>query len=217
MTIKLTNEILLALAPRATKNYLKAFEEGEKYLEKMGVSNSMLRLSHFLAQILHETGLLRVEIENLNYTAKRLVRVWPTRFKPRGVTDPNTVAGRPGALANLVYGGRMGNNTVNDGWTYRGRSFLQATGKASYENITQIARNYVPEYPDLVHKPDAILLPEWSLLAACAIWDFKGCNVQADADSVAGVTKLINGGSIGLCERSMLQAKALKVLKQFQT
>lgn len=217
MTIQFSTELILQLAPHATQNYLKAFEVGEKYLEKMGISESTARLSHFLAQVLHETGQLRTETENLNYSAQRLVEVWPSRFKPKGPNDPNKYAKQPEKLANLVYGGRMGNITVSDGWRYRGRSFLQTTGKSSYESTTRIAQRYEVEFPDLVKNPDLILQPEWSLLSACAIWTFKGCNQQADGNNIVGVTKLINGGDIGLYERRILQAKVLKVLKQSLT
>ena len=75
---------------------------------------------------------LAIQVENLNYSAERLPKVWPSRFKPTGPLDPLAFAHNPQRLANEVYAGRMGNIGPNDGFTYRGRGLLQLTGKTSY-------------------------------------------------------------------------------------
>ena len=82
--------------------------------------------AHFVSQVLHESGGLRWLEENLNYSAARLVAVWPRRFPTEDRARP--YARNPERLANNVYGGRMGNTEPGDGWRYRGRGLIQITG-----------------------------------------------------------------------------------------
>ncbi|MCY1333092.1 hypothetical protein D9M68_299300 [compost metagenome] len=92
---------------------------------------NLLHLAAIFAAAYHETGgAMRPVEENLNYTAKRLTQVWPTRFQTLASAEP--YAGKPQKLANRVYGGRLGNLEADDGWRYRGRGLAQITGKANY-------------------------------------------------------------------------------------
>jgi len=202
MAVKLTLPPLLQLAPNARSSYRTAFLSGQAILDRHQISATPLRLAHFLAQILHESGGLSLQFENLNYSAERLPKVWPKRFKPLGALDPAQYAHNPQKLANEVYGGRMGNTAPNDGFTYRGRGLLQLTGKASYQEATMHLRKNNPAAPDLVAQPDEVISAQWCLAVAASEWATKGCNTHADADSVRRVTLAINGGLIGLAERS---------------
>src|SRR5690349_18106471 len=115
--------------------YRAAFTSGQPVLDQWGISASPLRVAHFLAQVLHESQALTVEYENLHYAAARLAKVWPARFRPHGPLDPAPYVRDPRKLADLVYGGRMGNTAPGDGYTYRGRGMLQLTGRSAYQRV----------------------------------------------------------------------------------
>jgi putative chitinase len=210
VTIRVTVEQLARLAPEMRPGYREAFRLGQPVLDRWEISASPRRVSHFLAQVLHESQALTVEYENLSYSAQRLVQVWPVRFKPRGALDPAAYARNPRKLANLVYGGRMGNEGRDDGYVYRGRGMLQLTGKASYARATALIRNKLAgaaqaahsPLPDFVARPDAVLDPQWCLEVAAATWCDKGCNELADGDDLDELTRRINGADNGLAERS---------------
>jgi putative chitinase len=224
VAVHVTIEQLVRLAPQMRPGYREAFHTVQDVLDRWAISASPLRVAHFLAQVLHESQALTVEYENLSYSARRLAEVWPTRFRPRGPLDPAAYARNPRRLANLVYGGRMGNRNPDDGYTYRGRGLLQLTGRASYELVTSMLRAAavpalsgaappvpllavplptvpLPAVPDFVARPDAVLDPQWSLEVAAALWCDKGCNELADANQLDELTRRINGAGTGLAER----------------
>jgi len=202
MPILVTPDQIVKLAPTAAPNYRDAFAAGQSVLDLFEISHTPLRVAHFIAQMMHESGALTIQIENLNYSAQRLPQVWPNRFQPKGPLNPADYAHNPERLANEVYGGRMGNSASGDGFKYRGRGLLQLTGKDSYNEATQILRRSFPDAPDFVAQPDAVTSAEWCLKVAAAEWSSKGCNDKADRDSIVDVTKAINGGLIGLDQRS---------------
>lgn len=201
MPVKITLQQISALAPNAHSGYRGAFPTAQAVLARYGISESPLRLAHFMAQVLHESGGLTIQFENLNYSAPRLPVVWPTRFRPRGPLDPAAFAHNHEKLANEVYANRMGNTAPGDGFKYRGRGLMQLTGKDSYREATQIVRSFNPQAPDFVAKPDLVISPEWCVEVAAAEWRSKGCNELADQDKLQAITKRINGGLIGLAER----------------
>jgi putative chitinase len=209
VTVRVTIEQLVRLAPAMRPGYREAFRLGQPVLDRWAISDSPRRVAHFLAQILHESQALTVEYENLSYSAERLVKVWPGRFRPRGPLDPAGYARNPRKLANLVYGGRMGNAGPDDGYLYRGRGMLQLTGKASYQRATALIRDklahapapHPASLPDFVARPDAVLDPQWCLEVAAATWCDKGCNEIADGDDLDELTRRINGADNGLAER----------------
>lgn len=91
-------------------------------------------LAYVLATAFHETGGAMHPIEeNLRYSAKRMCEVWPKRFPTLESARP--YANNPQRLANKVYGGRLGNDNINDGWTYRGRGLPQITGRENYRKF----------------------------------------------------------------------------------
>lgn len=190
--ITLDREALERISPGAQVLYRQTFEYADG-LGAYGVLDSALRAAHFLAQVLHETGGLRMLVENLNYSAQRMVEVWPSRFNTW--VDALPFAHNSRALANKVYGGRMGNVGPNDGWRYIGRGLVQLTGRENYARIGQALG------VDLVGYPTSVLDPENGLRVAGAYWASAGCNASADADALEAVTKKINGGLVGLAER----------------
>jgi putative chitinase len=201
MTISVTLEQLARLAPGMQACYRDTFRDGQAVLDRWGISASPQRVAHFLAQVLHESQALTVEYEDLDYSAARLAKVWPSRFKPTGPLNPAQYAHSPRKLANLVYGKRMGNAGPDDGFVYRGRGLLQLTGKDSYARATRALQGSVPGSPDFVAHPDAALDPRWCLHVAAATWVAKGCNELADQDDLGQLTRRINGADHGLAER----------------
>lgn len=152
--------------------------------------------AHAMAQISHECGAGRDVVENMNYTAARMMQVWPSRFPTLASAQP--YAGHPRALANKVYNGRMGNRIgSDDGWTFRGRGGAQTTGREGYQRVKQATGLDVIAHPELLIDPAHFL--------NCAVSDFVncGCLPYARADDVVGVTRLLNGGTIGLAERKV--------------
>lgn len=157
-------------------------------------------VAHVMAQISHECGAGHDVVENMNYTVARMMQVWPSRFPTLASAQP--FAGNPRALANKVYNGRMGNRTgSDDGWNFRGRGGAQTTGREGYQRVKKATGLDVIAQPDLLIDPAHFL--------NCAVSDFIkcGCLPFAKADDVVGVTKRLNGGTIGLAERKVWLAK----------
>ena len=160
---------------------------------RYGIDTPLL-VAHVMAQISHECGAGRDIVENLNYSAERMTQVWPSRFPT--VTSAAPFSHNPRALANKVYNGRMGNRPgSDDGYDFRGRGGSQTTGREGYERVKRQTGL------DVVSNPDILIDPKYFLL--CAVSDFVncGCLPFAKADDVLGVTKLLNGGTIGLTDR----------------
>ena len=160
--------------------------------------NTPLRLAHFLAQCGHESGGFRATQENLNYSAKGLNGI----FKKYFPTEASAVdyARKPQKIANKVYANRMGNGTEasGDGYKFRGRGYIQLTGKSNYTLFGKAIGEDICANPDLVSSKYALLSAAWS-------WSKNGLNTIADGGSedsvVTSVTKRVNGGTNGLADR----------------
>lgn len=159
-------------------------------------------LSAFLGQILHESdGLTRLE-ESLTYSAERLTVVWPGRFPTKADAQP--YARNPEALANKVYGGRMGNTDPGDGWKYRGRGPLQVTGRDNYRSVGEIVGQDLETMPELLEQP------RFALEACIAWWEDRiPDELLGDPEKT---TRRVNGGLIGLAHREELTAAAREAL-----
>jgi putative chitinase len=164
-----------------------------------------LRIAHALARWAVETRGFRQFEESLDYTAERLVEVWPKRFPTTALALP--YAHNPHALANKTYGGRMGNTGPDDGWLYRGRGVTQLTGKDEYAEATHLTGVDVLSQPDLVSGTDT------GLRVACAYWTARHVNAHADLDDVEGVCVAINGGQQGLDLQRQYLTRAKLVLQ----
>ena len=153
------------------------------------------RIAAFLSQCAHESGgFVRLE-ENLNYSADRLLVVFPKYFRDRATALH--YARQPEAIANRVYASRMGNGdeSSGDGWAYRGRGLIQLTGATNYRLCGDALG------VDLLSTPD--LLTEYTYAASSAAWFWhdRGCNKYADSGDFEGLTRRINGGLNGLEDR----------------
>ncbi|KRD71659.1 hypothetical protein ASE45_06370 [Lysobacter sp. Root96] len=176
------------------------------------------RFGCFLAQVGHESmGFTRLS-EALNYRQERLHEVC-LAAKPGSrwrslLPRVAELANNPTGLANAAYGGRMGNGpeSSGDGYRYRGRGWMQITGKANYEVIRDILRKRFQDAPDFVANPDALLDVRWAALAAAAFWDYHGLNELADGQQFERVTKLINGDKNGMKDRQDRYKRAMAAL-----
>ena len=166
--------------------------------------NTLERISMFLAQIGHESGGLTKLHENLNYKAARLVQIFPKYFRD---VDPEGYANNPERIANRVYADRMGNGSEDsgDGYKFRGRGAVQLTGR---DNYTACGKDLGV---DLEANPDYLETPEGAIRSAAWFWDQHDLNELSDEKNVTAVTKKINGGVIGLEERTALFEEALTV------
>lgn len=166
--------------------------------------NTPERVAMFMAQVGHESGGLKRREENLNYSAQRLSQVFPRYFRD---VDPNDYARNPEAIANRVYGNRMGNGDEDsgDGYRYRGRGFIQLTGKNNYQAFANAMGMSLDEAVDYLSTA------EGAAMSAAWFWDMRNINPDADRGDVVTVTKKINGGTIGLAERKDLYQEALSI------
>ena len=158
-------------------------------------------IAMLMAQVGHESAdLTRLE-ESLWYSAERLMQVWPSRFPTLDAARP--YAGNPEALANNVYGGRMGNTQPGDGWLFRGRGPIQLTGRYNYTRFADAINSREP-----VLHPDLLLEPGMGALAAC--W-FYVTRVPNGAD-IETATRRINGGTHGIDDRQRRYERCIEVL-----
>ena len=161
-------------------------------------------IAEFCAQCAHESAGFRRLIENLNYSAEALARVWPSRFSEAG--SPNAlargIARNPEKIANYAYANRMGNGSPDsgDGWKYRGRGIIQLTGKNNYQAAQDALGIQCVENPDMVSGLECA--------ARVAVW-FWVANKCGKAPSFEAQTKIINGGLKGLDDRKARLARAI--------
>ncbi len=160
----------------------------------------------FIGQCGHECGNFRILEENLNYKAATLMRLWPKRFPTLEVA--NAYAGNPKKIANMVYANRMGNRdeSSGDGYRFRGRGCIQLTGHANYFHASKSLG------VDFVMDPDLVGTPKYAALTAGWFWDTHKINAPAIAGDHNRVTKLINGGTIGIADRIAHTTHALEVM-----
>jgi putative chitinase len=160
--------------------------------------NTPLRLAHFLAQCGHESGGFRATQENLNYSAKGLAGIFKKYFPTEAAAAP--YARQPIKIASKVYGGRMGNGPepTQEGYKFRGRGYIQLTGK---ENYTAFGKSI---NEDICSNPDKVAA-DYALLSAAWFFNKNGLHKMADEGAtdtvVTKITKRVNGGTIGLADR----------------
>jgi putative chitinase len=164
--------------------------------KKFNITNN-LRLAHFLSQCGHESGGFKAVSENLNYSADGLKKIFGKYFPG---TLAESYARQPEKIAARVYGGRMGNGdeTTKEGFKFRGRGYIQLTGKSNYTNFTK----FIGE--DCISNPD-LVATKYPLASAAFFFDSNKlwaiCDKGADDATVTAVTKRVNGGTIGLPDR----------------
>jgi putative chitinase len=202
----LDRDFFAAFTPHALPAYVDALvSTGNFLLLGFGISANPKRLSAFLAQIAHETGGFTTVVENANYSIVRLIKVWSRLFNEQNASE---YANQPVKVLNLAYANRLGNGpeSSGDGWKYRGRGFLQFTGRSEYERYSKETGI------DLIKNPDSIGDPHVSLLIAASYWYNNGLNALADQDRLEEITKKMTGGTSGLEDRKEWAKLALKLL-----
>lgn len=154
-----------------------------------------LKLAHFLSQCGHESGGFKLVQENLNYSADGLKKIFPKYFPG---TLSESYARNPEKIASKVYGGRMGNGgeDTKEGWKFRGRGYIQLTGKDNYTAFGKAINEDILSNPDLVSSKYPLLSAAWFFSKNC----LHKCVDASDA-TVTSVTKCVNGGTIGLPDR----------------
>lgn len=164
---------------------------------KFNITNT-LRLAHFLAQCGHESGGFRAVSENLNYSSKGLLGIFKKYFPTTALAE--AYARKPEEIASRVYANRManGDEASGEGWKFRGRGYIQLTGKANYTKFN----SQVSE--DLLSNPD-LVATKYPLMSAAFFFNSNNlwaiCDRGADDATVTAVTKRVNGGTIGLADR----------------
>jgi putative chitinase len=176
-------------------------------LNRNGI-NTPLRLAHFFAQIHHESGGGKRLAENLNYSKDGLLKIFRSdfdtnkdrRLSPTEVRVAEMLARKPEQIANFVYANQNGNGGVNsgDGWRFKGRGYIQITGRANYRELSKDVGI------DFVSKPELLEQEVNAMISAVWFWTDKKINQVADRDDLNRVTRIINGGFNGIEERKDL-------------
>lgn len=193
--------------PKAKESRLEELLPGFEEAFELFDINTPSRQAAFLAQCAHESGNFNFMVENLNYSAEALDRVFPKYFKNAG-RDANDYARNPEKIANVVYSGRMGNGDEEsgDGFKFRGRGLIQLTGRNNYTLCGEALG------VDLTEQPELLETPVGACLSAGWFWATNNLNDLADAGDIKAMTKRINGGYIGLEDRIHHYEHAMAVL-----
>lgn len=186
----------------------KVFAELSSTIDKYNI-NTPLRLSHFLAQCAHESGNWRFTVENLNYSKEALMSVFRRHFPTEAIAAQ--YARKPEKIANRAYANRMlnGDEDSGDGWKFRGRGYIQLTGRQNYSYFNAHVEDDIIQNPDLVAE-------KYPLLSAGWFWHENNLNSVADSgaenENVTSVTRRVNGGTNGLADRLMKFKEYYKLL-----
>lgn len=202
--VKITEDMLKAAMP-SIKDGVEWADLMNKILPLYGIDTTK-RIAMFVAQCGHESMDFNVRVENLNYGATGLLKTFKKYFN---IATAAIYARKPEKIANRVYANRMGNGDEKsgDGWKYRGKGLIQLTGKQNHLNFatdTGISIDSAVTY---------LLTKEGALRSACWFWKEHSINALADRGNVLSATKIINGGTNGLVDRTSRYQKALKAFK----
>lgn len=205
---KVTLQLLKEICPKTRSTVLTKYVEPLNTVgEHFELFDNPKRMAAFLAQVAHESGGLNVIQENLNYSAQGLMKTWPKRFPT--LTIAKQYARNPQKIANKVYANRMGNGSEasGEGYKFRGRGLIQLTGK---DNYTRFAKSIGKTLDETIKYLET---PEGAVASAAWFWDANKLNIYADKGDFTGLTRRINGGTIGLADRKHHYDIALKALK----
>jgi len=203
-------DILLKIVDQATAD--KWADSLQATCDKFEI-NTPERIAGFVAQCAHESGMFKSVSEGLNYKVEALKalfgrhRISEEDCNKYGRIDGKQPADQAG-IANAIYGGEfgkknLGNTEYGDGYAYRGRGLIQLTGKANYKKAGDSLG------VDLVANPDLVATPEYAALTAGWFWSANNLNALADAKDLLGMTKKVNGGTIGIEHRTELYNKLI--------
>jgi putative chitinase len=196
-------------------NYLAGLRQGGPLFDQNGITTP-LRMAHFLAQALHETGCFTVLRESMNYSAPRLSAIFGVGQHSAAITpaEASTLAHHQEDIAERVYGlgnphkaQELGNTNPGDGFLYRGNGILQMTGRGAHREIGKACGVNFEDNPGLATDPLHILKP------GLREWTEEGLNALADKNDIRTITRKINGGFNGLAEREALFDQVFRLLQ----
>lgn len=205
--MKIDKSMILRAVPEVFRPRLNDFVSTfNEYSDVFGI-DTPLRAAHYLAQVFYESTALSRTEENMNYSQQRLLQVFPKYFNK---ATADMYAHNPQKTANRVYANRMGNGSEasGDGYRFRGRGFLQLTGKAGYQAYAK--SGYC--VGDLMSHPEWLSQFPGAQKASMWYWNKHNINRWADDDNAEGVTRSINGGLNGLAQRKFYLRRFKKVL-----
>jgi len=202
--MQITTEHLIKILP-TYKSPADLAKILNKVLPKYSI-NTINRIAGFLAQCGHESNGFTVLKENLNYSASGLRATFPKYFKDENTA--NQYAKKPEMIANRIYASRMGNGAEQsgDGYKYRGRGAIQLTGHDNYKLFSAAVAMSINEAVGYLETING------AVESACWFWNTNGLNAICDADNIVAMTKRINGGTIGLTDRTSHYQHAKQVL-----
>ena len=204
-----TLELLTAICPKTKRSilegYVKPFNEVGKHYDLFANSK---RIAAFLAQTAHESGGFTAVKENLNYGAKGLMGTFKKYFTNEEIAKQ--YERQPEKIANRVYANRMknGDEASGDGFKFRGRGLIQLTGRDNYTRFAKASDMTLDEVVAYLETPaGAVASAGW-------FWDVNKLNIYCDKDDFVGLTRRINGGTIGLADRKHHYEIALEAFKE---
>jgi putative chitinase len=201
-----TKEALALMLPQ-NKNCEEWFFYMEQILPDFNITTEQ-RIAAFVSQCSYESGQFLTLVENLNYTAQRLVEVFPRYFPT--IESALPYEHHPELLANKVYSNRMGNSdeASGQGYMFRGRGLIQLSGRANYYQCS------IDLYDDdtLILDPDKLLTIPGAIYSGVWFWNKNKLNELADVGNIQQITKTINGGISSYPQRLSLYNKYLKII-----
>ena len=192
----ITLELLQAVCPKTKSSILNGYVEPlNTVAEYYEMLENKKRIAAFIAQLAHESGGFNFTSENLNYSADGLRRVFPRYFPTDELAKQ--YARKPEKIANRVYANRMknGDEASGDGYKFRGRGLIQLTGRDNYTRFAAALDMTLDETISYLETPNG------AVVSAGWFWDNNKLNAYCDRDDFIGLTKRINGGTIGLEDR----------------
>lgn len=204
--MELTLEQLKQLLPK--NQYVEHWHHALSQLLPDYDINTPQRIAAFIAQCAHESGGFTALKENLNYKAETLSRIWPKYFPPAIAQAYAAMPNKQEAIANRAYANRMGNGDEHsgDGWKFCGRGLIQLTGRSNYQAFADSLEMDIDDVPEYLQTF------EGAAQSACWFWESNNLNKWADAGDIEKMTKVINGGTLGLEDRKKHYQHALHVL-----
>lgn len=212
----LTADALHKCFPKANKDNLNKYADALIAACEEFEINTPKRVAGFLSQVAHESAQFSAIKENLNYKASALTALFGSRITAAqaaevGRDDATKKAANQEGIANIIYGGawgakNLGNVNEGDGWAFRGRGLIQLTGRSNYTRCGQGLGK------DLATDPSYLETPEGAVRSAAWFWKSRGLNEVADTGDVRKMTKLVNGGDLGLADREHHYHEILGVL-----
>jgi predicted chitinase len=207
--MNITADFLKTIAPAAKPEIVNGVVRNQHLLALYGIK-SVDEICYFFGQFALETSGITALEENLFYTTpQRLMAVWPSRFKTVAAAQP--YVRNPQKLANLTYGGRLGNVLPNDGWLYRGSGGFHTTGKFNYQLVEKATGKPVVGNPDMLRDPNQSMFLE----SACVYW--RDNKLSKHVGNIKAMTKAVQGGTGGLADRTLYTNRALKAAKHLGT